>query len=77
MKTYIIDRTFIDQEGVRWIIDYKTGAPKDGNETEFVERQSILHAPQLIQYKELFGKLESRQIRTALLFTSIPKLVEI
>ncbi len=76
-KTYIIDRTFIDKENIRWIIDYKTGNPDTQNETEFVERQSKIHAPQLNQYKALFNKLESRKIKTALLFTAIPKLVEI
>ena len=76
-KTYIIDRTFIDKENIRWIIDYKTGNPDNQNEPEFVERQSKIHAPQLNQYKALFNKLESRKIKTALLFTAIPKLVEI
>jgi ATP-dependent helicase/nuclease subunit A len=78
LHTHIIDRTFIDSTNVRWIIDYKS-AKQSPNETEeaFLNAQIDLHTPQLARYKTLFSAMEDRPIKTALLFTSIPKLVEV
>jgi ATP-dependent helicase/nuclease subunit A len=78
LHTHIIDRTFIDSANVRWIIDYKS-AKQAPNETEaaFVNTQIDLHTPQLTRYKTLFSAIENRPIKTALLFTSIPKLIEV
>ena len=77
IRTYVIDRTFVDKNGTRWIIDYKTGATVNENEADFIRTQSRLHRGQLCYYKNLFSKLESKKTRIALLFTAIPKLVEI
>lgn len=77
LTTHIIDRTFIDSKGVRWIIDYKTNVLNNEKEEESLSEQAAMHATQLARYKMLFTKLESRKIKTAVLFTSIPKLVEI
>ena len=34
VKNYVIDRTFLDdREEVRWVIDYKTSEPLDGEST--------------------------------------------
>ena len=75
---FVVDRTFIDENGVRWIIDYKTTKPELGvTVEEFVQQQVELHAPQLTTYRRLFEQMESRPVRTAVLFTSLPKLVEI
>ncbi|MCG8413354.1 MAG: PD-(D/E)XK nuclease family protein, partial [Pseudomonadales bacterium] len=78
LSNRVVDRTFLDSDGVRWVIDYKTGKPNvDEAEAEFIEKQKALHKDQLRDYKRLFEELESSEIRTALLFTSIPKLVEL
>ena len=75
---FVLDRTFIDHEGVRWIVDYKTAVP-DSSLTieEFVDQQCQLHAGQLATYRQLFEEMESRPVRTALLLTSLPRLVEL
>ncbi|MDD9891344.1 MAG: UvrD-helicase domain-containing protein [Gammaproteobacteria bacterium] len=77
IQTHIIDRTFIDEQGVRWIIDYKSGTPKNEDECEFIARQKRAHSPQLNRYKNLFGLMEKRETKTALLLTAIPRLVEV
>lgn len=84
IQTHVIDRTLVDSEGVRWIIDYKTGVPaqeeKENDEvklSQFIAEQLQLHQAQLHRYKKLYEKLESRQSKTAILFTAIPRLVEI
>jgi ATP-dependent exoDNAse (exonuclease V) beta subunit len=75
---YVVDRTFIDRQGVRWIIDYKTAARKDGEaEDDFVNEQCRQHLPQLDNYRSLYRQLEERPIRIALLLTGIPRLVEL
>ena len=75
IRTYAIDRTLIDENGVRWIIDFKTGAPRERSTDEFIDQQKQLHAPQLSRYEELFQQLETRETKTAILFTAISKLV--
>ena len=77
VQTHIIDRTFIDAQGIRWIIDYKSAEVADKqSEDEFIEEQMELYSEQLQRYKNLFAEENNQGIKTALLFTSIAKLVE-
>ncbi len=77
LRTHVIDRTFIDKQGQRWIIDYKSsGKPENLSIANFLDEQMQRHAAQLSRYKSLFRKESNRGIRTALLFTSLPQLVE-
>lgn len=77
VHTHIVDRTFIDKDGERWIIDYKSSEPARQQSLEsFLEEQATLYTPQLSRYKELFASEDHQGIRTALLFTSLPLLHE-
>lgn len=65
----IIDRTFIDEEGVRWIIDYKTGSHEGSNLNAFLDSEEERYSDQLEGYRELLEKIEpDRTIRIALYF---------
>jgi hypothetical protein len=64
----ILDRTFIDEQGIRWIIDYKTGGHDGGGLEEFLDREQERYKGQLERYASLMGKLEQRPIRLALYF---------
>jgi ATP-dependent exoDNAse (exonuclease V) beta subunit len=76
--SYVIDRTFIDDQGVRWIIDYKSSTlPSKLSIVAFIEEQSNLYRPQLENYLDLFSQIDQRPIKLALFFTNIPKLVEL
>ena len=76
--SYVVDRTFIDNKGVRWIIDYKSSVlPRKLSVNAFIEQQSNLYRSQLEQYLDLFNQLEQRPIKLALFFTNIPILVEL
>ncbi len=78
IQHFVIDRTFVDRDGVRWVIDYKTAAPTPEHDIdEFITEQCRMHSQQLLNYRQLFSQMESRPIRTALLFTCLPRLVEI
>jgi ATP-dependent exoDNAse (exonuclease V) beta subunit len=63
----VIDRTFVDG-GVRWIIDFKTGAHSGGGLDAFLDEEQRRHAPQLEAYAALFAQMEDRPIRLGLYF---------
>ena len=78
LKNFVIDRTFIDGDGVRWIIDYKTSTPKASQPIEeFIADQSETYRAQLENYRSLFISMEPNPIRAGLLLTAIPALVEL
>lgn len=62
----IIDRTFIDADGVRWVIDYKSGYHDGGDLPGFFREEGKRYAGQLARYKRLFEQLEDRKVVTAL-----------
>lgn len=71
VRHFIVDRTFVADDGVRWIVDYKT-SPHEGADTDyFVAEQMRRYAGQLEDYRKAMQLLESerdRTIRTALYF---------
>lgn len=77
-KEYIIDRTFVDKNDVRWIIDYKTSSPSIKSDTQtFLDMETQKYRTQLLHYKEAFNKLETRVIKTALYFPALQLMFEV
>jgi ATP-dependent helicase/nuclease subunit A len=73
----IIDRTFIDTDNTRWIIDYKSSRQKtDQNLENFCQEQVLSYKQQLDNYVKLFNAMEDRPVKTALFFTAIPHWLE-
>ncbi|MDP2810681.1 MAG: UvrD-helicase domain-containing protein [Rhodocyclaceae bacterium] len=68
--TYIVDRTFVE-DGVRWIVDYKT-AWVEGDPAAHVEQ----YRPQLERYAGLFAE-EGLPIRAGIFYTALGKLAEL
>ena len=64
----MIDRTFVDEAGTRWIIDYKTGSHEGGNLQGFLDTEQQRYRPQLERYAAFMQKLEDRVIRIGLYF---------
>lgn len=64
----IIDRTFIDKNNARWIIDYKTAIPTKETLEQFLITQKELHSDQLHQYAQLFKTVDHRTIKLGLYF---------
>ncbi|QOC22074.1 UvrD-helicase domain-containing protein [Wenzhouxiangella sp. AB-CW3] len=62
----IVDRTFVDDKGVRWIIDYKSGFHEGGNLEHFLTEEAKRYRDQLDLYRRLFEAMEDRPVRTAL-----------
>lgn len=77
VRNHVLDRTFIDDEGYRWIIDYKSAIKPESQSLEnFIDQQTMLYTDQLRRYRALFVQEDNAGIKTALLFTSLPLLVE-
>ncbi|ATX79851.1 ATP-dependent exoDNAse (exonuclease V) beta subunit (contains helicase and exonuclease domains) [Mariprofundus aestuarium] len=75
---HIIDRSFIDEKGVRWIIDYKTAAHEGSDLEGFLAEEAKRHESQLSRYALILQSLEpSREIRTALYFPMLDVLKEV
>jgi len=73
-----LDRTFVDLEGVRWIIDYKTGEHQGANLDYYFAEEKKRYKSQLDRYEELLKlKGENRPIKKALYYPLHNKLVEI
>ncbi|MEH6814415.1 MAG: UvrD-helicase domain-containing protein [Motiliproteus sp.] len=65
----IVDRTFIDSEGSRWIIDYKTSSAADDQPfAEFVAQEVERYRRQLALYANAISAMETNPVRTALYF---------
>ena len=56
LYSVILDRTFVDETGTRWIIDYKTG------------RATAAHREQLERYGQLLTAIDDRPIRLGLYY---------
>jgi ATP-dependent exoDNAse (exonuclease V) beta subunit len=71
VRRLVIDRTFIDEQGARWVIDYKTGVHAGGSIETFLDQEAERYHDQLAGYAEAFRKLEDRPVRAALYFPLI------
>lgn len=63
-----IDRTFVDEQGARWIVDYKTSAHEGGNIEAFLDREQERYREQLEGYADAFRKTGAGEIRLGLYF---------
>ncbi len=64
----VIDRTFIDSVGIRWIVDFKTGSHEGGATDAFLDREVERYRPQLARYARLVGGLAGTPVRVGLYF---------
>lgn len=62
-----IDRTFVE-DGVRWIIDYKSGQHLSSDLNGWLDQEQFRHAPQLNRYAEVLNKKHAMQTRLGIYF---------
>jgi ATP-dependent exoDNAse (exonuclease V) beta subunit len=62
-----VDRTFIDENGLRWIIDFKISSHEGGGLEAFLDEQQRRYCDQLERYARLFAPL-GRPVRLGLYF---------
>jgi hypothetical protein len=68
LTNIIIDRTFVDANGVRWIIDFKVGAHTGGSKDAFIASEVERYRPQLDGYAQLMQFQENKPIALGLFF---------
>ncbi|QOJ23965.1 MAG: UvrD-helicase domain-containing protein [Gammaproteobacteria bacterium] len=68
---WIIDRTFCDSAGTRWIIDYKTSSHEGSAIDEFLDREQIRYQHQLNHYAKLMWQIDAKPIKLGIYFPLI------
>ena len=66
----VFDRSFIDEEGVRWVIDYKTSQHQGSGLEEFLDREVERYRSQLQRYAVLAKKTGSRTRPPGVVFSA-------
>jgi ATP-dependent helicase/nuclease subunit A len=64
----VIDRTFVDDEGTRWIVDYKTSSHEGAGLDGFLASEQERYRPQLERYAQLMRHLGPEPILLGLYF---------
>ncbi|GKT12967.1 MAG: ATP-dependent helicase/nuclease subunit A [Thiomicrorhabdus sp.] len=77
VSNHIVDRTLVDEKGIRWIIDYKTSVYEGDDIAGFIKKQVDSYQPQLARYGKLFALLEDRPQKWVIYFSYIDQWVEL
>src|SRR5262249_19041521 len=77
LTNVIIDRSFVDKEGTRWVIDFKTSRHEGGGLQEFLTREMQRYEGQLRKYVELARALGPNPVRAALYFPLLGEFREL
>lgn len=68
LRNVVLDRTFVDAQGRRWIIDYKTSAHEGGGIEDFLDREQQRYRAQLERYARILAQIDPRPVRLGLYF---------
>ncbi len=68
LRNVVIDRSFVDEGGARWVIDYKTSIHEGGDLEGFLEQEMRRYRAQLEGYVGLARSLGAEPVRAALYF---------
>ncbi|NOY68360.1 MAG: UvrD-helicase domain-containing protein [Deltaproteobacteria bacterium] len=64
----VIDRSFVDEEGVVRIIDYKTSTHAGGDKEEFLDREQDRYAGVMNRYARLMHAMTGRDVKLGLYY---------
>ncbi len=68
VRRIVIDRTFVDEQGIRWIVDYKTSRHSGGDLASFFDNEQQRYRDQLERYADAMARFDERSIRLGLYF---------
>lgn len=71
VENLIIDRTFIDEEGICWIIDYKTSTLSHQDLETFLQKEQKKYLQKMHLYYQALQEIQSCPIRLGLYFPAI------
>ena len=63
-----LDRTFVADDGTRWIVDFKTSSHEGGARSAFLESEVERYRPQMERYAAAMATIDDRPIRVGLYF---------
>jgi ATP-dependent exoDNAse (exonuclease V) beta subunit len=76
--TGVVDRTFVDAQGVRWVVDFKTSTHEGGGLEAFLAEEVKRYRPQLARYVKLMSAFKPRErIKAALYFPLLQEWREV
>lgn len=70
----IVDRSFVS-DGIRWIVDYKTGGHSGGDVDQYLAEQKERYKAQLQRYGDIYAQLESRPVKLALYVPILQRMI--
>ncbi|MDD9883314.1 MAG: UvrD-helicase domain-containing protein [Gammaproteobacteria bacterium] len=70
-KHVVIDRSFVDQSGARWVIDFKSSRHEGGDTDAFLDRERIRHQPQMAAYAQVVSALHPGEVKSGLYFPAL------
>lgn len=76
VQRLVIDRTFVDEGGTRWIIDYKTSTLSQHDLNDFLKNQQEKHLEKMKKYCHAMQQIDKRPIRLGLYFPAFPAWYE-
>lgn len=76
VRHVVLDRSFIDQDGVRWIVDFKSSRHDNREDLQaFLEQERQRYRPTMDTYAAIVRDLEQCEVRTALYYPLLQQLV--
>ena len=54
-RSYVIDRLFLDSNGTRWVVDYKTSRHVGADSEGFLDQEQKCYSAQLDAYAAALG----------------------
>ncbi len=64
----VIDRSFVDEKGTRWIVDFKTSTHEGSGIEKFLDAEIERYKDQLQQYGQLVSALQPQPVKLGLYF---------
>ena len=77
LESIVLDRVRIDNDGVHWIVDYKTSSHEGGNLEGFLQAEAERYKPQLDKYSALYDAFANTTARRALYFPLLQTFLEV
>jgi hypothetical protein len=68
LTSVVIDRSFVDAQGTRWVVDFKTSRHEGGRLEQFIDQELARYRGQLETYAALARGLGPQPVRAALYF---------
>lgn len=65
-QMFVIDRSFVDAEGTRWIVDFKTSRHEGGDLQRFLDEERSRYLGQLRLYASILRRFGPQPVRAAL-----------